>query len=159
MANMIRWNPVRELAAMQNMMDRMFDESLRNMGMADELEGSALALDVHETDTNFEVAASLPGVSEDNIHINLHDDILTIQAEIPDQTSERQEGRTLIRERRYGKFSRRIRLPQPVNADAVEADFNNGVLTLTLPKAENALPRNIPVRRHNGGQSHQDNQN
>ena len=151
MANIIRWNPIREMAAMQNVMDRMFDETWRSLRPVSEIDGNALALDVHEDDTNYFVSTALPGVTEDNIHINLHDDVLTIEAELPERKVEREGSRTLVQERVYGKYSRRIRLPNSVNAEKVEAQYENGVLTLTLPKAENALPRNIPVKRLSNG--------
>ena len=77
-------------------------------------------------------------------------DLLTIEAEIPARTTEKTEtanGRkVLMQERAWGKFSRSIRLPQNVKNDGVEASFENGVLTLSLPKAEHVLPRTIPVK-------------
>jgi HSP20 family protein len=157
MANIVRWNPIREMAAMQNVMDRMFDETVRSMRPFGSFENgefaNALALDVHEDDNSFTVTTSLPGVKSDDIHVNLHDDFLTIEAEMPETKRENNNGRTLVQERSYGKYSRRIRLPQPVNADSVEANYQDGVLTLTLPKAENALPRSIPVKHLNTGNS------
>jgi HSP20 family protein len=151
MANITRWNPLREMTAMQNVMDRMFDETVRSMRPLGNFENgefaNALALDVHEDDNTFTVTTSLPGVKAEDIHVNLHDDFLTIEAEMPETKRESNNGRTLVQERAYGKYSRRIRLPQPVNADAVEANYEDGVLTLTLPKAEHALPRSIPVKR------------
>lgn len=145
MANIIRWNPVREMAAMQNIMDRLMDDTLRSV--RPDLEGIALALDVHEDGNNYVVTTSLPGVDADNIKINLNDNVLTIDAEIPEKKIEREGVKTLMQERTYGKFSRTIRLPQPVNAEKVEAQYQDGVLTLTLPKADHVLPRNIPVKR------------
>jgi HSP20 family protein len=149
MANVIRWNPVREMAAMQNLMDRMFDENWRAVRPTNALQGTPLALDVHENTTSYTVTTALPGVNADNIQINLNDDVLTISAEVNEQQFEGEGTRTLMQERTYGKFSRRIRLPHPVNSEAVEAQYVDGVLTLTLPKAENALPRNIPVKHLN----------
>lgn len=154
MANITRWNPIREMAAMQNVMDRMFDETVRSLRPFSSFENgefaNALALDVHEDETTFTVTTSLPGVKSENININLHDDFLTIEAEMPETRHESKNGRTLVQERAYGKYSRRIRLPQSVNADKVEANYEDGVLTLTLPKAEHALPRSIPVKRLSG---------
>jgi HSP20 family protein len=155
MANITRWNPIREMVAMQNVMDRMFDETVRSIRPFGSFENgelaNALALDVHEDDNTFTVTTSLPGVKSEDIHVNLHDDYLTIEAEMPETKRESNNGRTLVQERAYGKYSRRIRLPQPVNADSVEANYEDGVLTLTLPKTENALPRSIPVKRLSGG--------
>lgn len=150
MANMIRWNPVREMVAMQNLMDRMFDENWRVIRPTNSLQGTPLALDVHEDKTSYKVTTALPGVNPDDIQVNLNDDVLTISAEIHEQKVEGEETRALMQERTYGKFGRRIRLPHPVNSDAVEAQYVDGVLTLTLPKAESALPRSIPVKHLNG---------
>jgi HSP20 family protein len=141
MTTIVRWNPFREMAAMQSAMDRIFDETWRTVrGNAD----STLALDVHETDTNYIVQTALPGANPDNIHVSVHDGVLTISTEINPPTME--NSRTLIQERVYGKFTRSLRLPQMVDLDNVNAAFENGVLTLTMPKSPEAQPRQIPVR-------------
>lgn len=151
MANLIRWNPIREMAAMQSLMDRMFDDLARTGAASpNQLTGTTLALDVHEDDTAYTVTTALPGVDADNIKVNLHDDVLTIEGEIPERKVEKQGTRALVQERTYGKFSRSIRLPMPVKADNVEATFENGILTLNLPKAESAQPRSITIRKANG---------
>ncbi len=139
---MIRWNPAREMAAMQTAIDRVFDETWRNfrLGSSD----SSLALDVYETDAAYLVVAALPGATTDNIQVNWHDGVLTISGEIPQQNFE--NSRALMLERVTGKFARSVRLPQPIEANNVEALFENGVLTLTLPKTPEVQPRQIPVR-------------
>ncbi|MBI5668677.1 MAG: Hsp20/alpha crystallin family protein [Chloroflexi bacterium] len=149
---MIRWNPLREMAAMQSMMDRMFNETWRNMNWSGESEmgGFNLPLDVHETDKEYTVTTDLPGVSADNIHVKFQDGMLLIEAELPERTVQKEGERSLLKERRYGKFSRSVRLPQAVNVNNVEATFQDGVLTLTLPKAEEVQPRLIPVKTGNG---------
>ena len=144
----VRWNPVREMLAMQTALDRMFEDTRR--GGFDN--GNALALDVHEDDGHYTVVTSLPGVQPENINVSLHDGVLTITGEIPEQT--RENTQTLMRERSYGKFTRSIRLPMAVDSNKVEAAFDNGVLTLTLPKTEEAQPKQIPVRVGNGNGKH-----
>jgi|FLYN01.1.fsa_nt_gi HSP20 family protein len=152
MANLTRWNPLRELAAMQNALDRMFDESWRGWQGEDIAGGArALALDVHEDDNSYVVTTALPGVKAENINIRLQNDYLTIEGEIPEQTTEKQGARSIMRERSYGRFTRTIRLPQPVNRDAVEATYEDGILKLTLPKAEEAQPRQIQVKAGSQG--------
>jgi HSP20 family protein len=142
---MIRWNPIGEMAAMQSAIERVFDETWRNftLGSSD----STLALDVHETDATYFVVAALPGASNDHIQVSWHDDVLTISGEIPQQNFE--NSRALMLERVTGKFARSVRLPQPIEVDNVEAVFENGVLTLTLPKTPEVQPRQIPVRTAN----------
>jgi HSP20 family protein len=145
MSTIIRWNPIRELAAMQSAMDRIFDESWRDVRPA--FEGNSLPIDAHESDRAYTIVANLPGVTAEEIDINLHENVLTIGVEV--NREEREEGeRTLVEERFYGKLSRSFRLPQPVDSDNVEASYNNGVLTLTLPKTEEAQPRRIAVKTH-----------
>lgn len=145
MTALIRWNPVREMAAMQSAMDRLFDETWRAARPVNA--GNALALDVYETDAEYVVHTALPGVNADQINISFQDDVLTISGEVEQPAfNEDQHARVLLSERSYGKFSRSIRLAQAIDADKVEAAYENGVLTLTLPKAPEAQPRLIPVR-------------
>lgn len=153
-----RWNPIREFNAMQSFMDRLIEETARPLrGIVESYEGvtGSLPLDVVEEGNGYTVTTSLPGVNADDIKINMHDDLLTIEAEIPAKTTEKTEDKNgrkvLMQERAWGKFSRSIRLPQTVKSDAVEASFENGVLTLTLPKADHVLPRTIPVKSLNSG--------
>jgi HSP20 family protein len=80
------------------------------------------------------------------LDITVHDDMLTINAEIPEHEVEHEEHKALIRERRYGRYSRSIRLPQAVNADKVKADYEEGTLKLTLPKTEDSRVKVIPVK-------------
>lgn len=142
MSTIRRWNPLREMAELQ----RAFDERWRQMVNEGDWSDISLALDVHETDTGYVVTTELPGVDVENINIKLDGDVLTIEGEMPEFVVEEQNTRTLLRERRYGKFRRGIRLPQPVNADAVEASFDNGVLHLNLPKVPEVQPRQIAVK-------------
>lgn len=149
MSTIIRWNPIREMAAMQSAMDRLFDETWRGYRSVDT--SLALAVDVHETETAYHIVAALPGVSADSINVSLHEDVLTISGELPQPTYP-ENARALLLERTYGKFSRSIRLPDAVVADQIEANLENGVLTLNLPKTPEVQPRQIPVRVGTNGQ-------
>src|ERR1700709_726144 len=117
MTTVVRWNPVREMAAMQSALDQLFENSWHGSRGAADI--GALALDVHETDQNYTISAAVPGVSADAVNISFHDSVLTIAGEIPQTTLE--NSKTLMLERGYGKFQRSIRLPQPVDTSAVEA--------------------------------------
>jgi HSP20 family protein len=119
-----------------------------NRAIEDNANGHALALDVHENDDTYMVVADLPGVNADDISIQLQDDVLTISAETHQEKSEN-NGNVLIQERRYGKSSRSLRFPVHVNSTNVEADYNNGVLTVTIPKAEEVKPRRISINARN----------
>lgn len=150
MATIVRWNPIREMAAMQSAFDRMFDDTWRNVRTT--VAGNEVALDVFESDQAYVVVATLPGLNPENINVSMHDDILTVSGEVAPQTPEG-NFRALLQERAFGKFTRSVRLPQPVSADQVEAAYEHGVLTLNLPKAPEAQPRMIPVRAHGNGHS------
>lgn len=110
-----------------------------------------LALDVAENDDAFVVTASVPGMKPDDLDITITDNVLTIKGEYKaDETIEEEQYH--IRERRYGSFGRSITLPVAVNADEVDANYENGVLILTVPKAEEVKPRRITVKVHSNGQ-------
>jgi len=143
MSTIIRWNPLREMAEMQTAMNRLFDDTWRSVWPVVET-SSTLPLDVYETDAGYSVIATLPGVEQDQIHITLNQNILTLDAEVPQHTL--QEGQhALIVERPYGKVTRSITLPRPVHADQVEAVYENGLLTLTLPLSPESQPKRITV--------------
>lgn len=148
MATIYRWNPVRDLAAMQDAMDRIFEENRRTARNGNGVNTRSLALDVLENENAYTVMTVLPGINPDNIDVRLHENVLTISAELAKPEVE-ENTRVLLNERLYGKFSRSINLPNEVDGDAVEAAYDNGVLTLTLPKVEEAQPRQIPVRVNN----------
>jgi HSP20 family protein len=147
MARIVPWSPFREMVDMQRRLDRIFDDMGRNLPESEAWTeaGNWLALDVHENDDAFVVETDLPGMSPENINVSLHDNMLTISAESK-QEEKRDSQNKLISERRYGSFHRSIRLPNSVDADRVEANFENGVLRLSLPKSEAAKPRQIEVK-------------
>ena len=146
MNNVTRWNPFREIAEMQRQLDRVFDDVWNeNEGR---FSANWMPIDVTETETNYKVIADLPGLNVEDIHVNFHDGVLTISGEVHETTNN--DGKNiLVRERTFGKFSRRVNLPMPVDVDAIDASYDNGVLTLVLPKAESAKPRQIQVKSQN----------
>jgi HSP20 family protein len=124
--------------------DRIFEDFNRGLSESNN-SNFALALDVHESEEGYTVTADVPGIQSENIDIRLHDDILTISTESNYENKE-ERGNALIQERRYGKFSRSLRFPVHVQNDAVEANFDNGVLTVNVPKAEDVKPRRIEIK-------------
>ena len=145
MTTVVRWNPIRDMAAMQGAFDRLFEENRR--GVRANVNANSLPLDVHETEQAYIIHAVVPGINADAVNISLHDDVLTIAGEVPQFSLE--NSKALLIERNYGKFQRSLRLPQTVDVSAVEAQIENGVLTLTLPKSPEAQPRVIPVKAGN----------
>ncbi len=142
-----RWDPFREMAELRATMDRLLNETRNLPVMRAEETIWMLPLDVSETEDAYIVKASIPGVNPDDIDITLTDNVLTIKAEIKEE-KEVEEAKYHLRERRFGVFSRSITLPTAVDADKVEAVYENGVLTLTIPKAEEVKPRKIEVHAH-----------
>ena len=128
---------------------RLVDELLNDArpwlaGGVSEARSFSLALDVEENADAFTVRANLPGISQEAISVNIHEDVLTISAETVAENRD-ENSKMLIRERRFGQFSRSLRFPTNVDGDAVNASFENGVLSITLPKADHVKPRQIPV--------------
>ena len=148
-----RWDPLGELVSLREAMNNLLEESFvrpRQGGTPGQAAG--LAVDVRETPDAFVVTASVPGVSPEEVDITVLGDVLRIRGERRDDRQEEgQNGRWLIRERRFGAFERVVSLPTGVKSDAATADFKDGVLTITLPKAEEAKPRSIPVRGSGAG--------
>jgi HSP20 family protein len=147
MANLVRWDPVRDMVSLREAMDRLFEESfVRPRNWPATAEGVAtLALDVLETQDEITVKASIPGMKPEDIDISVTGDTLTIKGETQEEKEEK-DGNYHLRERRYGAFQRSVVLPTLVNADKAEAEFKNGVLTLTLPKVEEVKPKSIKVK-------------
>ena len=153
MANMVRWDPFREMVSLREAMDSLFENALTSPWGGAQQQGASfgLPLDVTENQDAFVIKASVPGVNPEDLDVSVHGDTLTIKGETK-ADEQKQDERYHLRERRYGVFSRSVTLPVPVKADAVEADYHNGVLTLTLPKVEEVKPKRIAIK----GQSTRD---
>jgi len=151
-----RWDPWGDIVSLREAMNNLLEESFvrpRPGGPSGPGMASSLALDVKETPDQFTVTASVPGVPSSDIDISVLGDTLRIRGHRKEETEERAEGgRWLLRERRFGAFERTVSLPTTVDAERASADFKDGVLTIILPKAEIAKPKNIPV---SGGSSPQ----
>ncbi len=143
MKNLTRWEPFREARRMHDMLDRMMDRSLLDPFYSG-MEGT-IPLDMYQTDDEIIVKASAPGLTADDLDISITGDTLTIRGEF--QADEVQEGaRYHVRERRIESFARSIKLPTMVNVEQAKAEFENGILTLSLPKVEEVKPKTISVK-------------
>ena len=146
MSNLTRWDPFREMMSFRSAIDRLFDETFFNHQADFESQLSwSPALDVAETGDEYLVKASLPGIEPDDLEITYNNNVLTIKGEMQSER-EVEEQRYHLRERRSGSFSRSISLPSTVDADHIQASYTAGVLTLHLPKVEEAKPKRIQVR-------------
>ena len=145
MSNLTRWEPVREMMTLREAMDRLFDDaftrplSLRDGGW------STPAIDMYQTDNDVIVKAALPGFKAEDVQINVTGDVLTIRGEMKHE-EEQKDKSWHIREQRWGSFERSVSLPTNVVSDKAQADFDNGILTITLPKAEEVKPKTITVK-------------
>ena len=149
MANLVRLEPAREMLSLREAMDRLFEESfLRpgSFGVSDSA-SAVLPLDMYETENDIVVKAAIPGVKPEDIEVTVTGDLLSIKGEFQSETEQKDEKRNYHRqERRYGSFCRQLTLPAGVNADACAADFENGVLTLKMPKIEEAKVKKVQIQ-------------
>lgn len=140
-----RWEPFRELMTLREAMDRLFDEAFTMpLRLTDGAELLPL-IDMYQTPEAVVVKATMPGVKPEDLNITVQGDVLTIKGEVKAE-EEVKDATYHIRERRYGTFTRTLQLPVPVVADKAQAEFENGILTLTLPKAEEVRPKTITVK-------------
>ena len=147
MSSLVRWEPFRDLISLREAMDRLFEESFvrPEVGRLARPAIGTLAVDMYQTDDAVVVKSAIPGIDPKDLDITITDDILTIKGETKTEEEVKEE-HYIRRERRYGAFSRSLAIPVPVVADKAEAEFENGVLTLTLPKAEEVKPKAIKVK-------------
>jgi len=141
------WDPLRDLEAIQNEMNKMFNSSLVRWGDRDVglLEGAwSPAIDVYDSKDNVMVKADIPGMKKDEIEVSVHGDTLIIKGE-KKQEKEVKEKDYVRTERFYGSFNRAISLPAAVDASKVNATYKNGVLELVLPKKEESKPKQLKI--------------
>jgi HSP20 family protein len=139
-----RPSPFGELLSLRQAMDRLFEESFVRPRGTLESDDQPLALDVYSTSDAVVVEAALPGVRPEDVDVSVLGDRLTITASTRDEKATDEEGYS-YREIRRGHFSRSLDLPTDVNADAASATFENGLLRLSIPKAEQVKPRQIRI--------------
>lgn len=145
--NMQVWNPFQEF---ENMLERYSKSGMSNLGkqMSTDLSFAdwAPSVDIEEEDDKYLIKADLPGVEKDDIEVKLENGVLSIRGE---KKTEKETGKGTKRhrtERFYGTFARSFTLPDAVRADAVNAAYKDGVLSLTIPKAEEAKPKSIDIK-------------
>lgn len=141
----VRWEPFREMISLRDAMNRLFEDSfVRPFNFPTLLEGGMPAVDLIDAKDDVIVRATLPGVKPEDLDVTITGDALTIKGEV--KSEQKSEGTNYIRqERRFGSFERTLALPTQVVADKARTEFENGVLTLTLPKAEEVKPKVIKI--------------
>ena len=144
MSNLTNWEPVREMMTLREAMDRLFDDAFtRPISMS----GDSVipTIDLYQNADDVVVKAALPGVQAHEVEISVTTDTLTLRGEMKLDT-EKKDVTYDIREHRYGMFERSVLLPTEVQTDKAKADFENGILTITLPKAETVKPKTITIK-------------
>lgn len=140
-----RWDPFRDLMSIQNEMNRLFGRTYGG-DVGESTRGAwTPALDVFETQEKFVITMELPGVSPDDVDISVEDSTLMVRGERKFY-SEQQEESFLRIERRFGEFTRSLTLPSTADAESIQASFDQGVLTVEVPKREEAKPRKISIK-------------
>ncbi len=149
---LIRWEPVRELNTIQSEMNRLFNTFFDAPAPGNGAPVSRRwipAMDLVESEDDFVLRADLPGLSEGDVNIELEDNVLTISGERKAEHEERKEGYYRV-ERASGSFSRSLTLPEGVDPEKVQANFDRGVLEVRIPKPEQRKPRKVTISAGGG---------
>ena len=150
MSNLIRWEPAQDFMTLREAMDHLFNDAFtRPLSLRDGW--SVPAVDMYQTDDEIVVKASIPGFKAEEVQISVTGEILTLRGEMKheDEKTSSLPGKEKswhIREQRWGSFERSVALPTEVVADKAKAEFENGILVVTLPKAEEVKPKTITVK-------------
>ena len=142
----VRWEPLREFATLQNEMNRLFGTvfDAPAQGNGGTMRRWMPAMDLVEGESHFILTADLPGLGEEDVNIEVEDRVLTVSGERKAGHEVTKEGYHRV-ERAFGTFSRSLTLPEGINAEAVEASFDRGVLEIRIPKPEQPKPRKISI--------------
>lgn len=144
--NIVRWDPFRDMVSLRQAMDRLMEDSFVRPSRALRLMGEEAfpAIDVYQKPEELVVKASLPGLKPEEVDITISGDTLTITGETKADEEVKRED-YIYQEHRYGAFTRSLALPPDLRTDKAEASFDNGVLTLTIPRAEEVKPKTVKV--------------
>ena len=147
---LVRWDPIREIDSLQGEMNRLFssffDTPTNRVGNGGTTAARRWipAMDLVETEEHFVLKADLPGMTENDVNIELENNVLTVSGERKTEHEEKHEGYFRL-ERSAGAFSRSLTLPEGIDADAIAATFDNGVLEVRIPKPAQAQPRRVQI--------------
>jgi HSP20 family protein len=143
---LMRWEPSEGLASLRREMDRLFENFFeRGPRSFGELGAWEPAVEVADTKDAVIVKAQVPGISKDNLQVNITDDALTLKGEMKEE-EKKEEKNYVRREFRYGAFTRTVALPAAVQSDKAQAQLKDGVLEITIPKSDKAKVKQIPIQ-------------
>lgn len=140
----VRWNPWSELSSLHSQMDRLFNDSLGEATERLSSQYATLPVDVKQTENEFTIVASVPGFKPEDVEVTFDEGVLTIRGH-HEENVDANDGQWVRRERRMSSAYRQLALPAEVQVDKIAAGFDNGVLTITVPRAQKAQPKRIPV--------------
>lgn len=141
-----RWDPWGEMRSLREAVNRMWETGSRWPSAALAGDRFGVPVDVTETDNEYRIEASVPGVKRDDVKVSVQNNVVTIEGERKETREQKQGERVTHSEQRYGRFERTFTLGSPVDSDQSRAEFQDGILRLTLPKSEIARPRQIPIQ-------------
>lgn len=143
---LIRWEPAREIQSLQQELNRLFGSAFdpHVTGVNSARSRWLPAMDLVEQGDEYVIRADLPGLNEDDVHVELEDNVLTVHGERNSELQDRQDGYHRI-ERSYGSFSRSLVLPEGIDPEGIKAHFDNGVLEVRVPKPEETKPRKVAI--------------
>src|SRR6202167_5568246 len=149
-----RWDPLREFATIQDRMNRLFRDSYGNEGREEALSNTAFAppVDVYEDEHGVTLKIEVPGIDENDIDVRIENNTLTVHGERKFEKEEKEENYRRV-ERQYGSFTRTFSLPNTVDQESVQADYDKGVLKVKLTKKAEAKPKQIKVNAGRQGQT------
>lgn len=150
MTVLTRWNPYRELSALQNRVSRLFDEQYGDREESLTAGAFVPPVDIYEDEQSIQLKLEVPGIEEKDLEVKVENNVLTISGERKFEKEEKEENFRRV-ERRYGSFTRSFTLPNTVNPEDVSADYNHGVLKIRLGKRAEAKPKQIKVNSGEGG--------
>lgn len=145
MTHLVRWEPFAEFGSLRRAMDRLFEDYAPASTARAEAAELTFPVDVSETGGEVIVKAVLPGIKPEDVQLTVNEGVLTLRGESRSETSEEKEN-FYRREIRYGSFARSLPLPARVDQEKAEAEFKDGVLTVHLPRAQDALPKSIKIK-------------
>jgi len=147
MSSLVRWDPFRDVLSLRRAMDQLFEDSFVTPRFAwlTPSGTAGFAMDVYETKDEVIVKAALPGIKPEQAEVTISGNTLTIRGEAKEEKEVKEEN-YICRERHVGSFARSVTLPDGLKADKAEATFENGVLTLKIPKMEEVKPKTIKVK-------------
>ncbi|MBN1890281.1 MAG: Hsp20/alpha crystallin family protein [Thermoflexales bacterium] len=140
-----RWEPMREMVTLREAIGRLFDDSTIRPGSLAGAGFEGPAVDVYQTKDDVIVKAAVPGLDPEDIDVSVTGDMLTIKGEFKQEEKVEKE-QYVYQERRFGQFCRQMSLPARVKADKASAEYEHGVLTLKLPKVEEAKPKGLKIK-------------